>query len=319
MITPKKISLAQIPTPLEEIKFEGKSFLIKRDDLTGCELSGNKIRKLEYLLADAKLKKADIIFTPGGDQSNHARATVIAARKIGLKTKLFLWGKETPYPNGNLFLDKAFGADIQYFTKAEYEKVNEIMFEQRLALIKKKINAYVFPAGGSTTLGIWGYINFINELKNQVDLKKIDSLVAACGSGGTAAGMLVGASLNNLNIKIVAVHVLMTKEEMEKHILQLAEGCVLDYKLKCKINPQNLIVVDGYSDEGYKKISASKVKLIKKFAQETGILFDPAYTGKAFTAYYERYLNLGKGKKNIFLHTGGLFGVFGRAKEYLSN
>lgn len=317
MIVPRKIEFAQIPTPLEVIKFEGRSFFLKRDDLTGCELSGNKIRKLEYLLADAKQKRADIIFTSGGDQSNHARATVIAARKIGLKTKLFLWGKDTSSPGGNLFLDKVFGADIQYFSEKEYEKVNDIMFEQRLALLKKKKNAYVFPAGGSTTLGIWGYINFINELKKQVDLSKIDSIVAACGSGGTAAGMLVGAALNRLNVKIVAVHVLMTKKEMEKHILQLAEGCILDYKLNCKINPDNLVVVDGYSKEGYKKISQQKVKLIKKFANETGILFDPAYTGKAFTAYYEKYLKKGKGKKSIFIHTGGLFGVFGRTREYL--
>ncbi len=317
MITPKKISLAQIPTPLEEIKFEGNSFLLKRDDLTGCELSGNKVRKLEYLMADAKKQKADIIFTSGGDQSNHARATVIAAKKIGLNTKLFLWGKESANANGNLFLDKMYGADIQYFSEKEYEKVNDVMFEQRLSLLKKKKNAYVFPGGGSTTLGIWGYINFINELKKQIDLTKIDSIVAACGSGGTAAGMLVGAALNKLNIKIVAVHVLMTKKEMEKHILQLAEGCVLDYKLNCRINPESLIVVDGYSKEGYKKISQSKIKLIRKFAEETGILFDPAYTGKAFTAYYEKYLKTGKGKKNIFVHTGGLFGVFARTKEYL--
>ena len=317
MIIPPKKSLAQIPTPLEVIKFEGRSFFLKRDDLTGCELSGNKIRKLEYLLADAKQKRADIIFTSGGDQSNHARATVIAARKIGLKTKLFLWGKDTSSPGGNLFLDKVFGADIQYFSEKEYEKVNDIMFEQRLALFKKEKNAYVFPAGGSTTLGIWGYINFINELKKQVDFSKIDSIVAACGSGGTAAGMLVGASLNRVHVKIVAVHVLMTKKEMEKHILQLAEGCILDYKLNCKINPDNLVMVDGYSKEGYKKISQQKVKLIKKFANETGILFDPAYTGKAFTAYYEKYLKKGKGKKSIFIHTGGLFGVFGRTREYL--
>ncbi len=317
MITPKKISLAQIPTSLEEIKFEGKSFLLKRDDLTGCELSGNKVRKLEYLLADVKRKKADIIFTSGGDQSNHARATVIAAKKIGLNTKLFLWGKDTTKSNGNLFLDKMYGADIQYLNEKEFENVNEIMYEQRLALLKKKKNAYVFPAGGSTTLGIWGYINFIYELKKQTDLTKIDSIFAACGSGGTAAGMLVGAALNNLDIKIVAVNVLMSKDEMEKHILQLAEGCVLDYKLKCKIKQENLIILDGYSKEGYKKISQSKIKLIRKFAVENGILFDPAYTGKAFAAFYKKYLKSNKGKKSIFVHTGGLFGVFNRTEEYL--
>ncbi|HOJ08727.1 MAG: pyridoxal-phosphate dependent enzyme [Ignavibacteriota bacterium] len=319
MITPKKIQLANIPTPLEEIKFAGKSFLIKRDDLTGCELSGNKIRKLEYLLADAKRQKADIIFTSGGDQSNHARATVIASRKIGLKTKLFLWGKDTSTPNGNFFLDKIYGADVQFFSEKEYENVNNIMFEQRMELLKKGKNAYVFPGGGSTTLGIWGYINFINELKEQVDLKKIDSIVAAAGSGGTAAGMLVGAALNKLKVKIVAVHVLMSKKEMEKHILQLAEGCILDYKLDCKINPDNLVVISGYSKEGYKKISEAKLKLLRKFALESGILLDPAYTGKAFTAYYEKYIKSGKGKKNIFVHTGGLFAVFARTKEYLNS
>lgn len=318
MNTPKRLKLAQIPTPLEEIKFRGNSFLIKRDDLTGCELSGNKIRKLEYLLADAKKQKADVIFTSGGDQSNHARATVIAARKIGLKTKLFLWGKDSSVPNGNLFLDKIYGADTQFFSEKEYENINDIMFEQRMALLKKGKNAYVFPGGGSTTLGIWGYINFINELKGQIDLKKINSIVAACGSGGTAAGMLVGAALNNLKVKIIAVHVLMTKKEMEKHILQLAEGCILDYNLNCKINPKNLLVVSGYSKEGYKKISESKLKLIKKFALETGILLDPAYTGKAFAAYYDNFIKSNKGKRNIFVHTGGLFAVFARTKEYLS-
>jgi D-cysteine desulfhydrase len=317
MSIPKKILLAQIPTPLQEIKFDGKSFLIKRDDLTGSELSGNKVRKLEYILYDAKIKKADIIFTCGGDQSNHARATTIAAKIIGLNTKLFLWGKNSRNANGNLFLNKMYGADIVFLNRTDYEKVNDIMFHERLSLLQKKKNAYVLPSGGSTTLGIWGYINFIDELKNQINLKSVDSIIAASGSGGTAAGMLVGAAINNLNIKIVAVNVFDSKDKTRKTILQLAEGCILDFKLKSKINPDNLIILDGYSKEGYKNITQSKLKLIKKFASQTGILLDPAYTGKAFTAYYENYLKKGKGRKAIFVHTGGLFGVFSRTKEYL--
>jgi len=317
MIKPSKVPLAQNPTPLQVIKFEGKNFFIKRDDLTGCELSGNKVRKLEYLLYDAKKTNADIIFTCGGDQSNHARAATIAAKKIGLNTKLFLWGKKTSSVNGNLFLNKMYNAEIRYLNKRNYDNVNEIMFDERIKLLKKKKNAYVLPEGGSTTLGIWGYIDFIDELKNQVDLNSVNSIVAACGSGGTAAGMMVGAALNNSEIKIVAVNVLYSKDEIKKKILQLAEGCILDYKLNCKINPENLIILDGYSKEGYKKISQSKIKLSKKFAAETGILFDPAYTGKSFSAYYENYLAKGKGKKNIFVHTGGLFGVFARTKDYL--
>jgi D-cysteine desulfhydrase len=318
MKIPNKIKLAQIPTPLEKIEFAGQKFLIKRDDLTGCELSGNKVRKLEYIIKDAKRSKADVIFTCGGDQSNHCRATVIAAKKIGLNSKLFLWGSESKNVNGNHFLFKMYGADLKYLTRKDYDKVNEIMQEERFALLKKKKNAYVLPEGGSTTLGIWGYINFINELKTQIDLRSVDSIVAACGSGGTAAGMLIGALLNNLKLKIVAVNVLYKKDEIRKKILQLAEGCVLDYKLNCTINPDNLVILDGYSSEGYKNITRSKLKLIKSFAKETGILLDPAYTGKAFVAYHKNYLSKKLGLKSIFVHTGGLFGVFGRTKEYLS-
>lgn len=317
MKIPTKINLAQVPTPLQTLKFEGKNFLIKRDDLTGCELSGNKIRKLEYILADAKKKKADIILTCGGEQSNHARATTIAAKQIGLNTKLFLWGKETTNMNGNLFLNKIYGANIKYLNKSEYVNVNNLMFEERKTLLKRDINAYVLPEGGSTTLGILGYVDFMKELKEQIDLRKIDSVVAASGSGGTAAGMLVGAAFNKLNIKIVAINVLYSAEVIKKKILNLAEGCVLDYKLNCKINPDQLVIVDGYSSEGYKRISKSKIKLIKKFAAETGILLDPAYTGKAFNAYYDNFIKMNKGLKNIFVHTGGIFGVFGRTKEYL--
>lgn len=317
MKIPPKIKLAHTPTPLELINFDGNQFLIKRDDLTGCELSGNKVRKLEYLIADAKKQKADLIITCGGEQSNHARATTIAGKKIGLNTKLFLWGKDSSKTNGNLFLNKIYEADITFLNKNEYSKVNDLMFSERARLQEKKKNAYVLPEGGSTTLGILGYVDFIIELKNQINLKKIDGIVAASGSGGTAAGMLVGAAIEKLNLKIIAVNVLYNKQVMQKKILQLAEACLLDYNLNCKINPKNLIILDGYSEEGYKNIVRSKIKLINKFAVKNGILFDPTYTGKAFVAYYENYLRAGKGKKYIFVHTGGLFGVFGRTKEYL--
>jgi len=318
MLVPKKIQLANIPTPLQMVKFEGKSFLIKRDDLTGVELTGNKVRKLEYLIQQALREKADIIFTNGGDQSNHARATVIAASSAGIKSKLFLWGKDKPDADGNLFLDKFYDADITFLNKKEFSKVNDIMFDERAKLLKKGKNAYVIPEGGSTTLGIWGYITFMEELSRQIDLRKIDGITIASGSGGTAAGLLVGASLLNLKLKIYAVNVLYSKEEIERKILYLAEGCVLDYQIPCRLKKDNLVLLDGYSSEGYKKITKDKLSLIKRFAGATGILLDPAYTGKAFTAYYDHFLLKGSGLKNIFIHTGGIYGVFGRRKEYLN-
>lgn len=317
MKTPKKVNLANTPTPLEIIKYQNKKFLMKRDDLTGCELSGNKVRKLEYIIADAIRNKADIIFTCGGEQSNHARATTIAARKFGIPVKLFLWGDDRKIPSGNLFLDKMYGAEILFLNKSEYEKVNDIMQYQREKLFRKNINAYVIPEGGSTATGIYGYFSFITELMKQVDLNKIKGIVTAAGSGGTSAGMLAAISYLNLDLKIVAVNVLYPKEVITKKILMLAEAVSLEYDFNTRIKKENLVVLDGYSEEGYKNISIDKIKQIRNFAQETGILFDPAYTGKAFVAYTENFLSKNLGMKFIFVHTGGLFGVFGREKEYL--
>jgi len=317
MIIPNKINLAHLPTPLEKIKFHSKEFLIKRDDYTGSDFLGNKIRKLEYLLYEAKKEKSDIIFTCGADQSNHSRATASAAAKIGIKTRLFLWGEEKKYPDGNLFLNKMYGAEITYLNNNEFANVDEVMTEERRKLLKKGKRVYVIPAGGSSTLGIWGYITFINELKKQVDLRNINEIFSACGSGGTAAGLLVGAALNKFKLKIFAVNVLLPKEIIRKKILQLAEGVILDFKLPCSIDESKLEIIDGYSKEGYKNISEDKIKLITEFAGSTGILLDPAYTGKAFCAYNDLILEKGKGKKVIFLHTGGIFGTFPKRKEFL--
>ncbi len=317
MKTPRKINLAVTPTPLEVIKYQNKKFLMKRDDLTGCELSGNKVRKLEYLIADALKNKADIIFTCGGEQSNHARATTIAARKFGIPVKLFLWGSDRKISGGNLFLNKMYGAEILYLNKNEYEKVNDIMQYQREKLLRKNLNAFVIPEGGSTATGVFGYFSFILELMKQIDLQKVKGIVTASGTGGTSAGMLAAVSYLNIDLQIVAINVLYSKEVITKKILMLAEAINLEYDLNTKIKAENLIVLDGYSKEGYKKISKDKIKLIRNFASETGILFDPAYTGKAFKAYYENYISEDLGMKYIIVHTGGIFGIFGREKEYL--
>ena len=318
MKTPNKVRLAFLPTPIQKINFEGKNFLIKRDDMTGFELTGNKVRKLEYLIYQAKKEKADYVFTEGGEQSNHARATVIAASQHGIKSKIFLWGQDRANPEGNLFLDKFFNSEIKFLNKKDYANVNDVMFEERQKFLKKGKNVFVIPGGGSTTLGIWGYISFINELNQQIDISKLTGITSASGSGGTSAGLLVGAAMLNLKLKVYAVNVIHPKEIIRKKILQLAEACVLDYKLNCTINPDNLVILDGYSSEGYKNISIDKLKLIKKFALSSGIIFDPAYTGKAFKAYYDNFLSKNKGMKNLFIHTGGIFGVFDKREKYLN-
>lgn len=319
MKIPNKLNLANLPTPVEQLKFRNKKFLVKKDDYTGTDYSGNKIRKLEYLLYQAKRKGVDIIFTCGATQSNHCRATVAAAAKLGIKTKLFLWGSDSDFADGNLFLSKIYGADISYLNKKNYLYVNEIMEEEGDQLLKRGKKVYIIPEGGSTALGIWGYIQFINELKKQIDLKKMKGIFCASGTGGTAAGLLVGAAIHRLNINIYTVNVLYPKEKLNKKIILLTEGVIREYDLQCKIDESKLKIIDGYSSEGYKNITNAKLKLINAVAAETGMLLDPTYTGKAFNAYYDQFHSKGKGNAIIFLHTGGLFGTFSKRKKYLQN
>ncbi|MBK7980372.1 MAG: pyridoxal-phosphate dependent enzyme [Ignavibacteriae bacterium] len=316
MKIPKKISLANIPTPFSEIQFNGNKFFIKRDDLTGVELTGNKVRKLEYLLYDAKIKKADYVFTRGGDQSNHARATCISAASIGIKSKLFLWGNSNQKPDGNLFLDKFVGAEIKFLNKKEYNSVDQIMLDDQTEYSKKKLKTYIIPSGGSSPLGIWGYINFVSELAGQTNLKKFNGIVTATGSSGTAAGILVGQTLLGLNFKIFGISVIDKKEIVKEDIIKLAEENIKEFDLKIKPNYNNLEILDNYSEEGYKNISQNKINLFKEFFIQTGILLDPTYTGKAFFAYNDNFVNA-KNNKVIFLHTGGIFGVFPKRKNYL--
>ncbi|MGE5431072.1 MAG: 1-aminocyclopropane-1-carboxylate deaminase/D-cysteine desulfhydrase [Syntrophomonadaceae bacterium] len=314
---PKRIQLANIPTPVQKMSFNDSGFLMKRDDFTGLELSGNKVRKLEFILYQAKKVGATRIFTCGGEQSNHSRATAAAAKAQGFNVKLFLWGKKSNKAEGNLFLDRFLGADIRYLDKDEYFHVNPIMEEEKAEAEKKGERVFVVPEGGSSPAGIWGYIYFIEELKLQTSLKKLKGIITACGSGGTSAGLLVGAALNNLKLKVYAVNVLYSAEEMRLRILSLAEECVRMYNLPCKIDESNLVVLDGYSLEGYKNISEEKLELIRSFAHKTGVILDPAYTGKAFYAFNENFLK-GNAKADVlFVHTGGLFGVFSKKEKYL--
>ena len=317
MKEPKKLQLANTPTPLIKSQFRNCKFLIKRDDFTGVELSGNKVRKLEYLLHEAKRQKCNYIFTSGGDQSNHARATVIAASSLGMKTKLFLWGRKTKNSEGNLFLDQIVNPEISFLTRKEYDVVPQIMESEKIKYEKKGNKVFVIPSGGSSALGIWGYINFINELSEQTDLNKLDGITLAAGSAGTAAGILIGSTLLGVNLKIYAVNVVYSAEVMREKIITLAKQCIEDFKIDVLPNYDNVKILDGYSTEGYKNVTPEKISLIKDFFRESGILLDPTYTGKAFVAYYDHFLKNKKSTKVLFLHTGGLFGAFAKRKDYL--
>lgn len=317
MIQPPKLDLAFLPTPLVRVNYNGNSILIKRDDITGMETSGNKIRKLEYLLAEAKQKKADIILTTGGLQSNHARATTAAAAALGIKVRLYLWGEYTRHATGNLFINKFLGAEIVYLDYEEFVNASGIMKAAARELEAEGKNVYIIPEGGSSVTGIQGYINFWEELGSQTNLNDIKEIWVAAGSGGTAAGLLIGARRKKLSVTIKAVSVLYPVELMQKKIDDLLSHYTEKYGATEGYSA-SLQIVGGYSQEGYKQITPEKVAVLRNFARATGIILDPVYTGKAFFAMSDSVRKSDGYEGKLFLHTGGFLGVFDKTGEYLS-
>ena len=320
MNIPNKVELANIPTPIQAIFFEGFEILIKRDDYTGIEWTGNKIRKLEYLIFEALQKKADVLITCGGVQSNHARATAAVAARLGLKSILYLRGKEPAQYDGNLALDKLFGAELRFVTQEEYDNIQEIADKEIASLKKKGLKAYFIPEGGSSPLGIWGYIECAREISKQLKSfkNKPSHIVTAVGSGGTLAGLVVGKKLFGLKSNLIGVNVLKTSGDFEKIVCDLANECSKKYKLGIKVTSKDFTILDGYSTEGYENISKEKLELLTFVSQDYGLLLDPAYTGKAFFGMVDYFIYQGNEfNKLMFIHTGGVFGIFPKMKKYL--
>jgi D-cysteine desulfhydrase len=320
MNIPNKVELANIPTPIQAIFFEGFEILIKRDDYTGIEWTGNKIRKLEYLIFDALQKKANVLITCGGVQSNHARATAAVAARLGLKSILYLRGKEPAQYDGNLALDKLFGAELRFVTQEEYDNIQEIADKEIASLKKKGLKAYFIPEGGSSPLGIWGYIECAREISKQLKSfkNKPSHIVTAVGSGGTLAGLVVGKKLFGLKSNLIGVNVLKTSGDFEKIVCDLANECSKKYKLGIKVTSKDFAILDGYSTEGYENISKEKLELLTFVSQDYGLLLDPAYTGKAFFGMVDHFIYQGNEfNKLMFIHTGGVFGIFPKMKKYL--
>jgi len=320
MNIPNKVELANIPTPIQAIFFEGFEILIKRDDYTGIEWTGNKIRKLEYLIFDALQKKANVLITCGGLQSNHARATAAVAARLGLKSILYLRGKEPAQYDGNLALDKLFGAELRFVTQEEYDNIQEIADKEIASLKKKGLKAYFIPEGGSSPLGIWGYIECAREISKQLKSfkNKPSHIVTAVGSGGTLAGLVVGKKLFGLKSNLIGVNVLKTSGDFEKIVCDLANECSKKYKLGLKVTSKDFTILDGYSTEGYENISKEKLELLTFVSQDYGLLLDPAYTGKAFFGMVDYFIYQGNEfNKLMFIHTGGVFGIFPKMKKYL--
>jgi D-cysteine desulfhydrase len=316
---PKSLDLAIKSTPIERLKNfpefpKGYEIFIKRDDLTGFFLSGNKIRKLEFIFPDVLKKNADTLITCGGFQSNHARATAILGSQLGLKSVLVLFGEDSPVVDGNLFLNKLVGAGIKYIPQNRYEELKAIMIEVSSQLKKEGRRPYIIPEGASNELGVWGYIKASLEMKKQLEKMKvkIDKIVTAVGSGGTYAGLFLGSKIFDWEVQIYGINVKDTAQIFIDRIYELMMLTKEKFKLNVDLEKEEIQIIDGYVGEGYAKSKKEELDLIRSMAENTGIILDPVYTGKAMYGLLDqlRKEKFPKGERILFLHTGGGFGLF---------
>lgn len=323
-----KINIANLPTKIEKLekisKELGVNIYLKRDDQTGSEVSGNKIRKLEYSIKEAIDQNCDTLITCGGIQSNHARSTAAAAIKAGLSSVLVLRTNEEPEMDGNYFIDRLLGADVRFVTSDEYSNSRqEIMENIKKELEKDGRKGYIIPEGASNGVGSLGYINFAKEVldfEKKSDIE-FDTIVVAVGSGGTYAGIHMG---NNIYLdgkrRIVGFNVCDTAEffkEKVKEIIEESKGYLDEKNLK-KVKSKNIDIIDGYVGEGYALSTQVELNYIWDLARKEGVILDPVYTGKAmYGLYNEIKKGSFKNSKNIlFVHTGGIFGLFPKKNQF---
>jgi D-cysteine desulfhydrase len=328
---PERLSLARLPTPVQRMdrlsEELGVNLLVKRDDLTGMELSGNKIRKLEFVLADALARNSTAVITTGGLQSNHCRATALAAVGLGLRPHLLLHtpdGEAPAEPDGNHLLDLLVGADIRYLPTEEYSDVEAHLARWALELVATGERPFAIPSGASTPMGALGYVAMVEELLAQHqggDLpggRLPDYIAHACGSGGTAAGLALGARVFGLDAKVVSYAVCDDVEYFLQKIDRIIAGAAQRFEGLPGARDVSYEVVDEFKGVGYALSTPQELDFLRDLARADGLILDPVYSGKAFGGLVEelrrkeRYL---AGSTVLFVHTGGLFGLFPKRNE----
>jgi len=322
---PAKQSLANLPTRIDLMpvisKQLGVSIYLKRDDQTGSEYSGNKVRKIEYAVAEALRQGCDTLVTCGGIQSNHCRATAAVAAKLGLQSILLLRIDEEPPVCGNYLLDLLLGAEVRFCSREEYRASrNQIMQGLCDELAVKGRKGYILPEGASNGIGCFGYYDCMEEIVKQESALGVhfDTVVVAEGSGGTHAGLHLGNKLLGLNKRVVSFCVCDDKDYFVQTVQEICASCLNYMGLSYSLDPNEIEVIDQYVGRGYALNSPEEFTFIAKIAKENGVIFDPVYTGKAFLGLcceVERG-TFNQSNNILFIHTGGLFGLFPKDKEF---
>ena len=310
-----RVQLGVFPTPfyrLERIsETYGKNIWIKRDDMCGVALGGNKVRKLEFLLAEALEQGCDTVFTTGGAQSNHAMLTAACAARLGMRCILLLKRRGVTDHRGNLVLDDIFGAEVRMLDTDSYDDIYAEMHRMGEALERDGRKCCYIPVGGSTALGSLGYAAAVREFAVQALAAgvRIGHIVSATGSGGTTAGLLLGAKRFLPGVKVTGIAV--DTDPFDEIVPRLAEEAagLLEWPFRREKNDFEMV---SHVGPGYAVPNPEDTPYIEELARREGILLDPVYTGKAFAGMMEllRQGYFGDEDNLVFVHTGGAGALF---------
>jgi D-cysteine desulfhydrase len=318
-----RVAIAHLPTPLEPLPrltnhLDGPELWVKRDDQTGLATGGNKTRKLEFLVAEALAQAADTLITCGAAQSNHARQTAAAAAKFGLDRVLVLRGEAPPETQGNLLLDRLLGAEVVWTAG---RSLDEALPQTARELEAAGRTPYVVPYGGSNAIGASGYTAAMEELLTQCEQQELhfDQIVLASSSGGTQAGLAVGARALGYEGRILGISVDLEADALQRTVAEIATATAEHLALELAFAPDDFAVNDDYLGGGYAAIGELERDAIRRVARAEGLLLDPVYTGRAFGGLLDLIDRgaIARDERVLFWHTGGTAGLFGYAQDVI--
>lgn len=287
--------------------------------------SGNKIRKLEFILPEVMVGDYDYLLSLGPSQSNSCRILSAIAPRLGLKSAHVLVKtsqKDFSFTEGNHFFHNLFGSELSFVSRDEYRSRGQeiLLMEAREKLIESKtaVNPYILPMGGSTIQGVFGYVEAFNEIENQIlggDLD-VDEIIFACGSGGTAAGLCVGKYLST-KLRHIKLTGYIVWDSGVDHFYKYVNDALAQLGLRGNVRAEDLITFVEAFNKGYGESTEDELDLVRSVARTSGIVLDATYTVKALKSYLESTTkNQESDRKCLFLHTGGIFSLIGR-NEYL--
>lgn len=317
-----RVPLVNEPTPLEFLPrlsaAIGRPIYLKRDDGIGPAMGGNKARKLEYLLADALRRGHHRVVTYGGLQSNHARITAAAARRLGLEPHLFYFASRPARLTGNLLLNELLGARMHFLPFGSNTKPRSIAWTDFFVHLVAWVRVgrhYFIPVGGRSVLGGLGYVRAALELHRQAQAEGLENawVMLAVGTGGTLAGLWAGLTLLRSPLRLLGLDIGALWKDFPATIAHLAERICARLGEPHRFSRAEVPLIERtYVGSGYGVPSPSGNEALRRLAQTEGILLDPIYTAKAFAGMLElsEKGQLGKEEPVIFLHTGGLPALF---------